>query len=174
VPGPREPLGPQVETGRVELPGSGFAITIPPDWTVEVADPDRDVTQEAPGAAWEALRAQAEEGDAVCSVYVGVAMEGQPIGDETFPVDTSVAISKPEWREGPQGMQLMLPTPALASGALPGLGSGTTRWRPAGSHPRLPDGAIYALDCWSGREDGQVPGLILGSLALLDLASSEP
>ena len=93
VPGPREPLGPQVETGRVELPGAGFAITIPSGWTVEVADPDRDVTQEAPGAAWEALRAQAEDGDAVCSVYVGVAVAGRPIGGETFQVETSTAIS---------------------------------------------------------------------------------
>jgi hypothetical protein len=163
-----------LEAGRIEMMGSGFAVTVPAGWTVEVADPDPVMTSAAPGTAWEALRAQAEDGDTVCSVYVAVAVEGQPVDDQKVLVESSAAISKPDWREGSQGMQLVLPTPVLASGALPGWGSGTTRWRPAGSHPRLPDGAIYALDCWSGREDGWVPGLILESLALLDLASTEP
>ncbi len=55
------------------MPASGFAITFPEDWTVELAEPDSDVFGMQPGTAWEALRATALDGHMACSLAVGVA-----------------------------------------------------------------------------------------------------
>ncbi len=70
---PLPPLGAERSGGRIEMPGSAFAITIPDDWSVELADPDTDVFSAAPGTAWEALRATSPDGTNACSVAVGVA-----------------------------------------------------------------------------------------------------
>ena len=65
-------LGAVVEAGRIEMVGSGFAITIPDGWTVEIADPEPDVFSAEPGIAWEALRASAPYNSMACSLAVGV------------------------------------------------------------------------------------------------------
>jgi hypothetical protein len=69
---PSSSLGAVGEVGRIEMAGSGFAITIPDGWTVEVADPEPDVFSAKPGTAWEALRASAPYNSMACSLAVGV------------------------------------------------------------------------------------------------------
>ena len=69
---PVDPLGAVVEPGRIEMMGSGFAITIPDEWTVEVAEPDPDILAASPGTAWWALKASAPHRFMACSVVVGV------------------------------------------------------------------------------------------------------
>ena len=73
APEPLPPLGATTSGGRIQMPGSAFAITVPDDWSVELADPDTDVFSAEPGSAWEALRATNPAGTRACSVAIGVA-----------------------------------------------------------------------------------------------------
>ncbi len=70
---PLPPLGVETSGGRIEMPGSAFAITVPEHWSVELADSDTDVFSAEPGTAWEALRATSKAGTNACSVAIGVA-----------------------------------------------------------------------------------------------------
>ncbi|MFO7530837.1 MAG: hypothetical protein R6W93_00135 [Candidatus Limnocylindrales bacterium] len=143
-----------MEAGRIEMAGSGVAISIPEGWTVEVASPDPDVIAAPPASAWEALRTSPRDGSVACSVYVGVPPAGHPLDLEGFPTDSSVTISWPRWEEGPVGPQLVTPRPAIPSGEPFQRGHGTVLMRLPSSHPSLPDGAQYALECWWPDEDG--------------------
>jgi hypothetical protein len=58
------------------MPGSGFAVDVPADWSVETADPDPVLAQAQPGDVWEALRAYAPGRRQTCSVYVAIAAAG--------------------------------------------------------------------------------------------------
>lgn len=52
TPGPLPALGATVSGGRIEMSGSGFAITVPEKWVVKLVEPDPDVYTAAPGASW--------------------------------------------------------------------------------------------------------------------------
>ncbi len=96
-PGPLPALGATVAGGRIERTGSGFAVTLPRTWIVEVADPDRDVSMAEPGDAWEALRAHAPGRRRACSVYVGIVpLDAGPVGVSAA-VDTDGAALVPYW-----------------------------------------------------------------------------
>ncbi len=157
---PREPLGPLAEAGRIEMAGSGFAITVPDGWTVEVASPDPDVTAAPRASAWEAMRTSPPDGSVTCSVYVGVPPAGRRLDPERFPTDTSATITWPRWEEGPErmdlnswGLQLVTPRPVLTSGGQYYQGHGSAPMRLPGSHANLPDGAQYVLECWWPSDD---------------------
>lgn len=70
---PPESSGPTTSVGRTAVTGSGFSLALPDDWAVELAEPDPNVFEMAPGTAWEALRASAPDGHMACSLVVGVS-----------------------------------------------------------------------------------------------------
>ena len=72
-----EALGPSRDGGLIEMARSGFAISVPEDWQVQTASPERDVRSGVPGEAWEALRATAPDRSQTCAVFVAVAAPGR-------------------------------------------------------------------------------------------------
>jgi hypothetical protein len=76
--GPLVPLGPTTSGGRTTMPGSGFAVNFPAEWSVEMAEPDPGLALALSGDAWEALRAYGPERRQTCSVYVVVMAPGSP------------------------------------------------------------------------------------------------
>ncbi len=153
---PIEPLGPVVEAGLVEMSGSGFAVTIPRGWTVEVRSPDPDVTAAAPGEAWEALRAYPPDLSAVCSVYVAVVPQAESLA-QVVGVGSFEPITSPRWDKRAEGMFLSVPPAGLARDGPMG-GSSDVLTRLPGSHPLIPDDVLYDLECaWEGLARPQTP-----------------
>ncbi len=105
---PLQPLGAETSGGRIEMPGSAFAITIPDDWAVELADPDTDVFSAAQGTAWEALRATDPDGGAACSVAVGVA----EVSLRTSSGTASGLVGPPQWDPADRSL-LWVPQPEV-------------------------------------------------------------
>ncbi len=107
TPSPRT-LGRTVPGGRVELPGSGFAFTVPRDWTVELVTPDPALEAALPGAAWEALRARDPGRRRACTVSVGVAPEGLSLQDQGAGIGTT-GDAEPSWSDGRDVPMLLIP-----------------------------------------------------------------
>lgn len=148
TPEPLPPLGRVTQGGRIEMPASGFAITVPDDWTVELADPDTDVFTAAPGSAWEALRATAPDRSAACSVAVGVATVSLRKASGTG----SGGVTAPAWHPSRRGM-LMVPTPIVEeSGTVHAISA--PRERLHRDDPGLDHDALYSVHC-VGDEDGR-------------------
>ncbi len=92
----------------IELPGSGFSVKLPDEWSVEVLDPDRDYRSAGPGDTWTALRAYSADGIEACTVAVGVVSEGA--NDLELDVDTDDTAAEAYWRGR---RRLMLPQPQV-------------------------------------------------------------
>ena len=161
---PPPPLGPAREGGYIELPSSGFALTLPADWSVEVGTPERDPVGAAPGEAWEALRAFDPSRQQTCSVSVAVSpsttsREGYDVGS------MSGDERAPRWSGTAERPMLMLPDSSDRVEALggPHASQMTTQVRYArsgGGHDIL-----YAIECGGGA--GSPRGGIADSLTLL-------
>jgi hypothetical protein len=142
-PPPLPALGETIEGGRIEMTGSGFAMTFPDDWTVEVANPDPDVFSAAAGDAWEALRAHDPERLQACSVSVGVATRS--LKNRSGVASDSATIT-PRWDEDDKTL-LWVPEPRIGSD---GDAIGTTmapRVRRHKRDPRLEHDVMYAVSC---------------------------
>lgn len=105
---PLPPLGATTSGGRIEMPGSAFAITVPDEWTVEFADPDGDVFGAEAGMAWEAFRAINPAGTRACSVAIGVADVSLRNGSGTG----SNGDTTPKWHPSRRDT-LMVPSPSV-------------------------------------------------------------
>ena len=131
------------------MAGSGFAMTFPDDWTVEVVDPDPDVFAAAPGTAWEALRAHDPGRVRACSVSVGVApvslreRSGGASGDLTV---------EPHWDEQDTGT-LWVPEPRVGAGAGGALSVMAPRARLHEGEADLEHDVLYVVSCSAGGED---------------------
>ena len=141
-------LGAVVEAGRIEMAGSGFAITIPDDWTVEVAEPDPDVLAASPGTAWWALRASAPYRFMACSLAVGVT----DLPPDRWGTVVRGAWTTPHW--GPsRPWQLRVPTPDV-----PESRPHHAEWvRPQHQEADLEHDVLYSLDC--AANEARVPGV---------------
>ena len=132
-----------VDGARVEMPGSGFAMTFPGDWTVERVDPDPDVFAAAPGDAWEALRAYGPERREACSLSVAVAPEGQ----ESSGVAASGDAAAPYWSIDDSQPILVVAPPRLEIESGGGMETIAPHERPRTSDPRLEHDAQYVVAC---------------------------
>lgn len=146
-PPPLPSLGRTTTGGRIELPGSAFAITVPDDWSVELAEPDADVFTAEPGSAWEALRATAPDRSLACSVSVGVAEVSLRKRSGTG----SGAVTTPRW-ESTRRWLLLVPTPRVED-SVTSFSSSSPIVRLAREHPGLEHDALYALECAGTAED---------------------
>ena len=157
-----ESLGAFAEAGRIEMTGSGFVVTIPDGWVVEVADPDPDVLDAEPGAAWWALKASAPHGLMACSVAVGVTDLPPNRGGVVIPGSGT----EPHW--GPsRPWQFRVPTPDVQQGELL-----QSQWLlPPGGDENLRHDVFYSLDCAANRVRvpllGELFRQISGSFRLL-------
>jgi hypothetical protein len=132
----------------VELPGSGFSVKLPDEWSVEVLDPDRDYRSAGPGEAWTALRAYSPGGIEACTVAVGVAVEGA--NGLEFDVDTDEIAAEAYW-QGSRRMMLPLPQVEPLGYGFGGVTGGFERR--ARSDPGIAHDVLYALTCLSAGED---------------------
>ena len=144
------PLGVTVEGGRIEMAGSGFEMTFPDDWTIEVADPDPDVFGAAPGETWEALRAHDPAHLLACSVSVGVATVSLESGSGGASGGTTI---EPSWDESETGL-LWAPEPRIESGTGAVYSTMSPRERLHKSDPGLEHDALYVVSC-SSASDGE-------------------
>ena len=148
-PPPLPPLGAVLGGGRIEMPGSGFAMAFPNDWTVEVGDPDPDVFGAAAGKAWEALRAHAPDRLQACSVSVGVATgslrgrSGGASGDTT---------AKAHWDKRDKGM-LWAPEPRIESGTSGVVSTMSPRERLHKGDKGLEHDVMYVVSCSAVGDD---------------------
>ncbi len=152
TPKPLPPLGATRSGGRIEMPGSAFAITVPEDWVVELADPDTDLFTAEPGSAWEALRATDPEGSSACSVAVGVAAvslrEASGAGSGEF--------TTPLWDPNEPGI-LWVPMPQVEPSRTE-ISSMAPRVRMHRHHEGLKHDVLYSVHCVgnSERESGKI------------------
>jgi hypothetical protein len=137
-----------VDGARVEMPGSGFAITFPGDWVVEMADPDPDVFTAAPGDAWEALQAYGPERREACSVVVAIA----PFGQESSGVGTGGGSSAPLWSTEEEGLILLVRSPRIETVSGGAMGTIAPHERPRSSDPRLDHDVQYVVVCETDRD----------------------
>jgi hypothetical protein len=138
------PLGAETLGGRIEMPGSAFAITVPDGWSVELADPDADVFTAEPGTAWEALRATSPDRTAACSVAVGVAGASLRKGSGTA---SSADVLTPRWDPDDSGT-LWVPAPRIEPGDHES-SSMAPRERLHGKTDGLDHDALYSVHCVS-------------------------
>jgi hypothetical protein len=134
------------------MAGSGFAITFPDDWSVEVADPDPDVLSAEPGTAWEALRATAHDRSMACSVAVGTAelLPGQWFGTGQD------GVTKPYW-DPKEPWRLWVPTPAIPRTT----SFHQTDWsRHPQEDPDLEHDVLYSLMCAADNASVEKPSRI--------------
>jgi len=151
TPGPLPSLGSTVPGGRIEMVGSGFAITVPRKWVVKLVEPDLDIYTAAPGAAWEALRAHEPGRSRACSVYVGIVpLEARPIG-ESAPVDTDVDATEPYWSVGGRPTLVVPPVRFRQRSGSSSEGVGG-RSRLRADDARLPHDVVYAVTCGADGE----------------------
>ncbi len=123
---------------------------------IEMRSPDPDVTAAAPGEAWEALRAYPPDFSAVCSVYVAVVPQAESLA-QVVGVGSWEPITSPRWNKRAEGMFLSVPPAGLAREGPMG-GSSDMLTSLPGSHPLLPDGVLYDLECaWEGLTRPQTP-----------------
>jgi hypothetical protein len=141
APPPLPPLGGESVGGRIVMPGSAFAVTVPEDWTVELADPDSDVFSAKPGTAWEALRATNPEGSRACSVAVGVAEVSLRKRSGT----ASNGTLAPMWHQRQQGT-LMVPSPRVTETEV-SVSSMSPMERLHRDHEGLRHDVLYSLNC---------------------------
>ena len=132
-----------VDGARVEMAGSGFAMTFPDDWTVRTVDPDPDVFAAAPGDAWEALRAYGPGHREACSVSVAIAPEGQ----EYSGVGTGGGSDAPYWRTEGGELILLVQPPRLETESGTGMESIAPHERLASADPRLDHDVLYVVAC---------------------------
>ena len=90
------------------MPGSGLAVDIPSDWSVEVAEPGPDLAQAQAGDAWEALRAYAPDRRQTCSAYVAVARSGT----SEWVVTLTPGLREPRWTGPSTKPVLEVPDPS--------------------------------------------------------------
>ena len=148
---PLTQLGDIVEAGRVDVPGSGFSITVPDGWIVEVA-PGPGIVSAPPGAAWEALRAYAPDGTQTCSIYVALPPKGAiPEGGDAG-VGSGTSVGEPHLRLGFGAPTFMVPEPRTESGPTLHFSAMGTHTRLAASDPGTPRDVLYALVCGADRE----------------------
>lgn len=141
TPEPLPPLGRVTQGGRIEMPGSGFAITVPEDWTVELAEPDTDVFAAAPGTAWEALRATAPDRSMACSVAIGIS----PVSLRDAGGTGSAGDTVPRWHPTKRGV-LMVPSPLVEEGETTH-SSMAPRERLHREDPALDHDVMYSVHC---------------------------
>jgi|GEM_PF-5856003 len=141
TPPPLPPLGATTSGGRIEMPGSAFAITVPDDWTVELADPEPDVFSAEPGSAWEALRATHPENTVACSVAIGVAEVSLLNKSGT----ASNGLVAPRWDPDERGI-LWVPTPRVDMGETES-SSMAPMVRLHRDHEGLEHDVLYSLQC---------------------------
>ena len=136
---PVDSLGAVVEPGRIEMTGSGFAITIPDGWTVEVAEPDPDVLAASPGTAWWALKASAPHRFMACSLAVGVT----DLPSDRWSTVGQEGGTTPYW-DPSKPWKLRVPTPDIPQST-----SDHTSWiRPQSDQEAdLEHDVLYALEC---------------------------
>jgi hypothetical protein len=162
-----EPLGGSADSGRVKMPASGFAITIPEGWSVEVAAPERDIGTAEPGAAWEALRAFGPKRRKTCSVYIAVAPEGQRSLAGFSSISTRAGATEVRWAGTRRQPTLEVPDPddriESDSGASHSSLGGQDRY--AKDDPRVDHDVAYAVVC--GGDRGRRFDAITESLRLL-------
>ena len=161
---PLPALGATVDGGRVERTRSGFALTVPREWTVKVADPDPGVYAAKPGDAWEALRAFAPDRRRACSVHVGVVpLEAGSVG-ESITVESDEDAVRPYWSVG--GKPTLLVPPARFRQRSDSATEGVLGWpRLRADDAGLPNDVVYAVVCGSDGE--RDPWGITGSLEIL-------
>jgi hypothetical protein len=142
-----------VPGGRVELVGSGFAVTLPGDWTVEVVDPDRDLTAQPAGSAWDALRARSPDGSRACAVSVGVAPEGVRPLEEGTGVG-AVPAAEPRWtmHEGTPTLEMPDPMMLVRSASNRRSSTITSATRSAAADPALGHDVLYGMACAADAE----------------------
>jgi hypothetical protein len=145
--GPLAPLGPTTSGGRTEMPGSGFAVSFPAEWSLEVAEPDLDLTLAVPGDAWEALRAYGPERRQTCSAYVVVVTPGSP---DLVLMETS-GLEEPRWADFVTRPVLQIPDSRdrveADDPSGPWVGAGGDFERDAADDPALDHDVVYALRC---------------------------
>jgi hypothetical protein len=143
------------------MPGSGFALTFPGDWMVELAEPDTDVFDVRPGTAWEALRATAQDGHMACSVAVGVAEV--PFFDPPDRAGSGTGqggVEKPFW-DPDEPHLLWVPEPVVPDGRE----YMQTTWdRLRDQDEDLAGDAAYSLLCMTSDADDAEPGGIFVQL----------
>jgi hypothetical protein len=132
-----------VDGARVEMAGSGFAMTFPDDWIVETMNPDLDVFAAGPGDAWEALRAYGPERREACSLSVAIAPEGQ----EPSGVGTGEEADAPHWSTEDGQLILLVSPPRLETEWGAGMESIAGHGRPHSSDPRLDYDVEYIVAC---------------------------
>jgi len=165
-PGPFElpsPLGPQRDGGHIELTRTGFAIDVPPDWSVEVLSPERDPAGAQPGEAWEALRGFDPSRQQTCSVSVAVSSsatsrDGYDVG--SIGGDDQA----PRWSGPADRPILMLPDSSdrVEPADGPHASEMSTQVREAGSTGK--HDILYAIEC--GGDPGTALRGIVASLTL--------
>jgi hypothetical protein len=164
TPGPLPSLGAAVSGGRIEMAGSGFAITLPAKWVVKLAEPDLDIYAAAPGATWEALRAHEPGRRRACSVYVGVApLDAGPIG-ESAAADTDEDATAPYWSIG--GRATLVVPPVRYRQRSDSSSEMTGGWpRLRADDDRLAHDVVYAVTC--GADGERDPQEIVDSFEVL-------
>jgi hypothetical protein len=166
---PLQPLGRARDGGRVDMPGSGFSLTVPVGWTVETAWPEPDIRTAEAGMAWEAVRAHDAAARQTCSVHVAIALEGQHLSEHGTSVGSGHATSDPHWDRGAQDPTLRIPDPRFRlEGPLPSA-SIETRERSAALDSTITRDVLYVLACGAD-EPNALPRL--DGLELLALGSS--
>ncbi len=141
TPPPLPKLGATTSGGRIEMPASAFAITVPDDWTVEIADPDTDVFTAEPGSAWEALRATSPDRTMACSVAVGVA----EVALEEQSGTGSGGVGTPMWDPNEPGL-LRVPSPVVEEGES-SISMSMPMERLQREHEGLEHDAMYSIHC---------------------------
>jgi hypothetical protein len=167
---PPAPLGPQRDGGHIELARTGFAVTLPADWSVEVLSPERDPAGAQPGEAWEALRGFDPSRRQTCSVSVAVSpsatsRDGYDVGS------MSGDDRAPRWSGPPDRPMLMLPDSSdrVEPRGRPHASRMSTQVRQAGSENG--HDILYAIEC--GSSAGSSLSGIAESLTLLPVRQND-
>jgi hypothetical protein len=168
-PAPLPPLGPDGPGGRVEVAASGFAITVPADWTVQVAASAPDLASAPDMIAWEALRATSPGQHQGCSVTVALPEAGLlDSGNDT--IGSSEAWAVPELSAVDGVPELRIPGPRVAAGSGIRVATLTSWQRRASEDPGTPRDVLYAMVCAADAQLDQEP--LLESFEMLPIVAS--
>jgi hypothetical protein len=139
---------------------SGFAMTFPDDWNVEVLDPDPVVFAAAPGTAWEALRAHDPARVRACSVSVGVATVS--LRERSGGASSDMTV-EPHWDEQENGT-LWAPEPRFDAGTGGTYSVMAPRERLHEGDADLDHDVLYVVSCSAGGEDPEADEAVLDGL----------
>jgi len=164
TPGPLPTLRATTSGGHREMAGSGFAITVPETWVVQLVEPEPDIHGAAPGDVWEALRAHQPGRRSACSVYVGIVpLDAGPIG-ESASFDTDEDATEPYWSGGSRPTLVVPPVRyRQRSGSSSEM---VSAWpRPRTDDARLSHDVVYVVTC--AADGDRAPRGIVDSFEIL-------